>query len=121
MSKVTVERIVNAPIDAVWSSWDAFGDIKKFNPNLRGSHLLAGSAETGLGAERQCDFADGKNYVRERIIGYRPERQLVVDIYEGTVPLKTATGTFDFQSLGPSKTRVAMRMEFEPKMALSAS
>ena len=47
-----------------------------------------------------------------------PQKQLVLDIYEGTMPLKKAVATFDFDQLGPNRSRVTMRMEFEPKMGL---
>ena len=117
MAIVIVEETVNAPVTEVWASWDNFGDIYRFNPNITGSHILDGSAKTGPGAQRQCDL-DAKNYIRERIVGYEPERKLVIDIYEGTLPLKSAKATFDLTPLGPDRTKVVMTMEFHPKMGL---
>lgn len=118
MADVTVKRIVNAPVSDVWASWDDFGDIARFNPNLKGSRLLSGSSETGQGARRQCDMADGKNYLLERIVGYTPEKEMVVDIYDGTMPLKSAKATLRFVSTTANRTEVSMRMEFVPKMGL---
>ena len=118
MAVVVVDQTVEAPVADVWASWDAFADIVKFNPLLKDSYLLKDSADTGFGALRQCDFSDGKNYIREKIIGYTPQKQLVLDIYEGTVPLKKAIATIDFEQLGPKRSKVTMRMEFEPKMGL---
>ena len=69
MAVVVVDQTVEAPVADVWASWDAFADIVKFNPLLKDSYLLKDSADTGLGALRQCDFSDGKNYIREKIIG----------------------------------------------------
>ncbi len=118
MAKVTVTRTVNAPLQDVWASWDNFSDIYRFNPNLNGSHLLPGSASTGMGATRQCDMRDGKNFIQERIIGYDPHRKLVIDIYNGTLPLKSAVATFDFRAHGAQRSEVTMTMEFTPKMGL---
>ncbi|MGO1120633.1 SRPBCC family protein [Rhodovibrionaceae bacterium A322] len=118
MSEVFVTRVVEAPLSDVWASWDDYGSIWKFNPGLKGSYLLEGSTETGIGALRQCDLADGKNYIREKIIGYEPEKTLVLDIYEGTVPIKRATASFEFSALGPNRTAVSMRMVFELKMGI---
>lgn len=118
MAKVKVQKIINAPVSEVWKTWDDFGEISQFNPNVRASFLLHDSAETGKGAMRQCDFSDGKNHVRERIIGYEPGKRMVVDIYEGTVPLKRAVAEVSFQALGNSRTRVTMQMDFVPKMGL---
>jgi hypothetical protein len=74
MARVVVEQIFKSPISDVWKSWDKFGDIDAFNPNLKRSFLLEGSHSTGLGATRQCDLADGKNYIREKIIAYSPPK-----------------------------------------------
>lgn len=114
MADVIVDRIVNAPPTAVWQSWDDFGGIAAFNPNLASSHLL-GSQPTGRGATRQCDMKDGKNHIRERIIEYVPNEKMVIDIYEGTMPLKKAVATITLSSLGGDRTRVVMKMEFVPK------
>ena len=116
MAQVEVERIVDAPLSEVWASWDNFGDIRIFNPNLSDSFLINGSQPTGLGAMRQCDMKDGKNYIRERIVGYEPERRLEIDIYEGTLPMKDLRAVFTFDALGPARTRVTMTMHFTPGM-----
>ena len=118
MARVTVTKTVKAAVSDVWKSWDAFGDIDRFNPQLKRSFLLQDSSPTGLGAARQCDLADGKNYIREKIVGYEPERKLEIDIYEGTMPLKSARATFDFREQGTSQTEVSMTMNFVPKFGL---
>lgn len=118
MAKVTVTRTVKAPLDQVWASWDDYGNIFRFNPNLQSSHLLPGSQSTGLGAKRQCDLADGKNYIRERIIGYDDQKEMVIDIYEGTMPLRSAVAAFSFRSTGQNETLVTMEMTFKPKFGL---
>jgi hypothetical protein len=118
MAKVTIQTTINAPIKDVWSSWNAFGDIYKFNPNVDRSKLLDNSKMTGLGAKRRCDLADGKSYVNEVITSYEPERFLAVDIYDGNIPLKKAEVSFLFEAISPSQTRIETTMEFLPKFGL---
>lgn len=118
MATVTVKRSIRASLAKVWASWDDFGNIYKFNPNLQGSHLLERSPETGVGARRQCDLADGKNYIREKVVGYEPERHLSIDIYEGTMPLKSAKADFTFRQEGAEQVTVTMTMHFVPKFGL---
>lgn len=118
MAKVTVTQIVNAPLENVWASWDDFGNIADFNPNLKSSHLLKNGIESGVGAKRQCDLADGKNYIREKIVEYVPQQKIVIDIYEGTMPLDSAIATLDFGRTGDGQTRVVMTMRFKPKFGL---
>ncbi|MCP4308861.1 MAG: hypothetical protein GY788_29100 [bacterium] len=52
MTTITAKRVVEAPLEEVWESWDAFADIRKFHPDLRDSYLITDSAPTGLGARR---------------------------------------------------------------------
>ena len=118
MAYVTVNRTINAPIETVWESWDDFGGIYKFNPNLKYSRLLDGSQPTGEGAKRQCDINDGKNWIREKVVEYVPRKRMKIDIYEGTMPLKSAIATLQFDQISAKRTDVTMTMEFEPKMGL---
>lgn len=118
MPKVSTKTTILAPLEQVWSAWDDFGAIAKFNPNLNKSFLINQSQETGIGAERQCDLSDGKNFIRERVIEYVPNKKMKVDIYAGTMPLKRATALIQIRALGPHQTEVNFEMEFVPKMGL---
>lgn len=118
MAKVTVNRTINAPLEKVWESWDDFGDIYKFNPNLKNSYLLKGSQSSGKGAKRQCDINDGKNWIREEVVDYVPRKRMKIHIYEGTMPLKVAIATLSFQQINNHQTKVTMDMDFEPKMGI---
>ncbi len=117
MAQVTVKKVVNQNVKTVFESWNKdFGNIARFNPNLRASHLLSNSPTSeGLGALRQCDLADGKNWIREKVISVDENKQIVIDIYEGTMPLSEAIATFDFSQHGKDQTEVAMTMKFTPK------
>ena len=118
MTKMEVTKTVNAPLAEVWKSWDDFGRIARFAPNLKKSYLLEGSAETGLGAERHCDMADGKNFLRERVVEYVPEKRLKIDIYESSMPMKSGYATFDLAADGADKTTIKMTMVMVPKMGV---
>ena len=118
MAQVTLTRKINAPIADVWATWDDYGHIDRFNPNLSKSFLINGSQETGEGAERQCDLADGKNFIQERVVDYVPERRMALDIYNGTLPLKRAKAIIELRPLSVNETELRFTMEFTPKMGL---
>lgn len=118
MPSVTLTKTVDAPVSEVWKSWDDFGNIDKFNPNLKRSFLIGNNGETGLGATRQCDLEDGKNYIQERIVAYEPERKLTVDIYNGTMPLKSAQAEIAMRPVGTNRTELTFTMRFVPKFGL---
>lgn len=115
MPTITTKKIVNAPVEEVWESWDDFGNIDKFNPSINASRLLGGDA-TGIGARRECDLKDGKNWVRERIVDYVPSKRLRIDVYETSMPIKKMVATLTFRSIADNQTEVAFTAEFEPKM-----
>ncbi len=118
MVQIVVTHIVNAPLDAVWSSWDDFANIDKFHPGVQTSFLLSDEHKTGLGALRQCDFADGKTYLKEKVIGYEPGKHITVEIYGTNAPIKDAQADFKFESLSDTETRVTMIMTFTPKFGI---
>ncbi|MGH1416162.1 MAG: SRPBCC family protein [Pelagimonas sp.] len=118
MPHVTVTRVIKAPLADVWASWDDYANIYRFNPNLTKSYLIGENGETGLGATRQCDMVDGKNYIRERIVEHRPQQRLVVDIYDGSLPLKQAQAEVSLRAVSQTETEISFTMRFTPKMGL---
>jgi uncharacterized protein YndB with AHSA1/START domain len=116
MPHVTVTRTIDAPVSEVWATWDDYANIDKFNPNLNRSFLIGENGATGLGATRQCDLEDGKNFIQERIVEYVPEQKVAVDIYNGTLPLKSAKGVVEMKAVGPNRTELKFTMHFVPKM-----
>ncbi|MEM7781273.1 MAG: SRPBCC family protein [Pseudomonadota bacterium] len=119
MPQVKVEELVMAPAAQVWASWADFGNIDRFHPGITGSRLINGSAPEGLGAMRQCDMsANGKQYVRERVTDIVENRLMVIDIFEATVPIKTATATLELSEVRDGFTLVTMTMNFKPSMGL---
>ena len=119
MSKIIVSKRVNASIEDVWSSWDDFGNIYKYNPGLKASRLLSSAdVPTRVGTLRQCDMADGKNWVREEIIDYKPGRSMKIDVYDGSLPLRSMTVNIEFEEITEQRTRVRFTAEFEPKFGI---
>ncbi|MEM8814554.1 MAG: SRPBCC family protein [Pseudomonadota bacterium] len=119
MYNVTVARTLNAPLDAVWESWADFGNVAVWHPLVAHSKLLGDPAEAvQVGSRRQCDLADGKNWVREEIVEMQQDRRIGIKLYEGTMPLKTALATVAFGTPDAARTRVHLSMDFEPKFGL---
>lgn len=117
MQTINIRKIVNAPIENVWASWDDFGNIYKFNPGVDESRLLGGDGTThGRGTRRECELADGKNWVREKIVDYVPGKKMTIDVYEASLPLKTMVATIELRPISAQQTEVQMTTSFEPKM-----
>lgn len=119
METLLVSKTVFAPIEEVWASWDDFGNIYRFNPGVRASRLLTDEARpTGDGSRRECDLADGKNWVREEITAYEPQARMEIEVYESSLPLERMIATLEFARLSGDRTEVSMTVEFRPKFGL---
>jgi uncharacterized protein YndB with AHSA1/START domain len=119
MATVIVSKRINAPVEAVWESWNDFGGIDKFNPMLKKSFLLTDENKpTRVGTRRQCDLNDNKNWLREEIIDYQPNKLLKIDIYDSSMPVKSMQATIDFEKISDDRTRVRFTSEFQPGMGV---
>ena len=119
MAQVILSRRVNASMTEVWASWNDFGNIYKFNPNVSDSRLLTDeSTPTRVGTRRQCDLTDNKNWIREEIIGHQPTQSLTIAVYESTVPVKSMIVKFEFEEISEHRTRVRLTADFEPKFGV---
>lgn len=117
MAKLSRDTIVEASLADTWASWDDFPNIANFHPDVTKSYTIQNTAATGKGAQRKCEFGP-KDYILEKIIGYVPRKQIVIDLYDMSFPMKDATATFDFEDLGEARTKVTMTVRFTPKMGL---
>lgn len=117
MPTVRVEKSISAAPTAVWPLLEDFKQIDLFNPNLSRSFHLEGSPERGLGAERQCDLVDGKNWIRERVIDWRPGEGYTVEITDGTFPIEDIRTKLGALPEGGG-SRAYMELSYRPKFGL---
>lgn len=101
----------------IWRLLSDFGAIDAFNPLLKESHLLEGSREAGLGAERQCTMKDGRNYIHERVVEWNEGRNYTIDIFAGTLPLRDIRTTMGVEPVGQG-SQITMRMAYQPKLGV---
>ena len=118
MPKITATAVAQAPLQDLWDTWDAYPDIYLYNPNIKASYTINNTASTGVGAERQCDLNNGKDWLKERIAVHRPLERLEIDIYDSSMPMKAMRAIFDFRARGANRSQVTMTMQYTPKFGL---
>jgi hypothetical protein len=116
MSSITVRQHIDRPRSEVFAQLADIGSIHRFSANIEKSPLNAGSAPSGVGAERTCHFYDG-NQIQERVVEYVDGQRLVIDIFEGSMPLRSAVAAFELRDVGEG-TEVAMTMDYALKYGL---
>ncbi len=120
MAEITVTKQVNAPVEQLFNTWcNEFADIYKFHAGLKSSHLLSNSpVENGVGALRQCNMSDGKNWIKEKLVKVVNNKRLEIDIYDFSMPMKSARGIIDFSSRGNNKSHIQFNFQFQPGLGL---
>jgi hypothetical protein len=117
MPTITVTRKTKATPANAWTLMSDFGAIDAFNPTLRESHLLEGSCEVGLGAERQCTLKDGRNYIHERVVDWQEGRSYRIEVFGGTMPMDDLVAEL---AVTPDLTGSILRMtmSYRPRWGL---
>ena len=118
MPSLTATAKADAPLSKLWATWDDFANIYLFNPNIRASYTINETGPTGVGAERQCDLNNGRDFLRERIAVYRPEERLEIDIFESSMPMASMRALFEFKSVAPAQSTVTMTLHYVPKFGV---
>jgi uncharacterized protein YndB with AHSA1/START domain len=117
MQMVKVERDIAAVPSVVWALLEDFEHIAAFNPNLARSRHIGDAPREGLGAERRCDLKDGRNWIEERVVDWRPGEGYTVEIYAGTLPIRDVRTTL---AVTPTEagSRTSMQIAYRPKYGI---
>ncbi len=114
MSTFSVNRIIDAPVDAVWEALSDFGSVHRYSAAVESSPITEGTPSRGVGSERVCHLYDG-NHIAERVTGSVEKQQLSINIFESSMPLKSADGVIDLLPTANGGTQVTMTMTFVAK------
>jgi len=117
MTLLTVERDIAAEASVVWALLNDFQHIDAFNPNLARSTHIGETPLEGLGAERRCDLKDGRNWIKERVVDWRPGESYTVEIYAGTMPIRDVRTTLAVTPKGAG-SRAVMQISYTPKLGI---
>ena len=112
--KLGVTRRIKGKKEELWQYLGDFSNIQRFHPMLKGSHFIEGASSCEVGSTRQCNMKDG-NYLKERIVDWKDGSHYTVDIYETSMPMKTAKATLGVTPLGNGNTEAYMNLNVQPK------
>lgn len=112
--RINIKRTINAPSDALWNYLADYSNIHRFHPLLKGSGFVDGASTCEVGSTRQCDMKDG-NFLKERITDWKEGSHYSVDIYETSMPIKSAQATLGVKPLNRDYSEAYMELNMEPK------
>lgn len=114
MSVVNATREIKAPASKIWAALSDFGGIHLYNASVDRSPINEGTPPSGVGSERTCHLYDG-NHIQERVVESVDEEKLAVEIFETSMPLKSALGVFTLVPTPSGGTRVTVSMTYVVK------
>ena len=112
MTVVTVDQQINASPAKVWEVLANFPDVYRWNPAVEHSNALS-EQTTGVDAGRRCDLFDG-GFLEERIVEFDPDRRMVVEIFNTSLPLASNFVTFSVDPQGTG-SRVTLSSNYRLK------
>lgn len=115
MTIIEKEAVIDRTKAEVWEILADYGNIYRFNPNVKASHCTSDIAN-GLGATRQCELQP-MGVVQERIIRWVEGRSYTVEIYEGekVPPFQQCIATLSVEREGDYQTRVRFVIQYDLK------
>ncbi len=114
MSVVTQSRHVSSPVAKVWEALSDFGGVHRFAAGVKSSPIIKGTPDRGVGSERSCTLYDG-NTVLERVTESIENKRISVEIFESSMPIKTADATFTLAPAAGGGTDIIVTMEYVVK------
>jgi len=117
MSRISINRTVDASSPEVWEILADFGGVHRFHPLVERSPLLSDN-NSGVGATRRCEFYDGKS-ITERVIDWTEGRSMRVAIIEGDMPMDEAVAELSVRPIEGGRSEVTMTMEYEPSFGFA--
>ena len=112
MSKLHHEITIDAPVQRVWQVLANLEEVQHYNPVVAQTRYVSSNRE-GPGATRRCEFKP-KGFSVERVIEWRPDEVLGIELIESSWPLKSSRWWTRLSPAG-EKTRVSQDLEYEPK------
>jgi uncharacterized membrane protein len=112
MGKLHHEIAIDAPAAEVWQVLADLEQVQHYNPVVAQARYVSSNRE-GVGAARRCEFKP-KGFSVERVIEWRPEELLGLEVLESSWPLKSSRW-WTTLSRQDGRTYVSQDLEYEPK------
>ena len=116
MTKITHNRIINAPASRVWHVISDFHNPHVFHPLLERTEQI-GLIEQGIGASRQCNFYDSNSSAVETVTAWEEGQYYTVQTNEQSVFGKT-TGSMRVQPIDANRSEITLVTTYTPKLGL---
>jgi ligand-binding SRPBCC domain-containing protein len=116
MGKLRHEIAIDAPAEQVWRVLADLEQVQHYNPLVAQARYISSSRE-GIGAARRCEFTP-KGFSVERVIDWRPQEVLGLEVVESSWPLKSSRWWTKL-SQENGQTRVSPELEYQPKRVVS--
>lgn len=113
MGAIYETRRIRRSASQVWAWLSDYGNIQRIHPRVRHSYVV-GDQTSGVGAVRVCEMGK-KDFIKERVTGWKDAKEYTVEMVESSMPLKWANATLGVRPIDKEQSEVFMRMAYEMK------
>lgn len=101
--------------EKIWAVLKDFPNVQNFNPAVKKSYKHDGP-DTDVGARRHCDLIPFGT-LEEKIIEYKENESMKIDIYDGKKlpPINNMMALFQLKNIDDLQTKVTFEFSYDPK------
>lgn len=117
MVRITVERVIDLPIQKTWDVLADFSNVHKVHPLVKSVDQKTPN-DRGEGAVRTCHFYDGGSATEKIVAWDEPQRAYTVHIVESSLPVKKVEAVLSATAVGEDKSKVVGEMDLVAKFGV---
>jgi hypothetical protein len=104
-------------VEHVWAAIEDFGGVHRYSAGVEASPINPGTPAQGVGAERRCALYDG-NHIQERVTESIEQRKLSIEIFDTSMPIKSAQASFELKASDDGGCMLSMTMDYVVKFGI---
>ena len=116
MGTINNSITINATPEKVWNALATLDAIHQIDRAVKHSSVIS-NQNTGIGATRKVDMADGKNWFKEKVSVWQPNEKLSFQLVECTFPVHSLDYDYILTAKG-NTTTVTQTMKYTMKFGI---
>jgi ribosome-associated toxin RatA of RatAB toxin-antitoxin module len=107
---------INASMEKIWNALSNIEELEKYDPTVKKSTAFS-DIKYGTGAIRKVDMKDGKNWFKEQVTVWEPNKALTYELTACSFPVHALKHSYSFEQTG-QQIKVKQVMEYQVKYGL---
>ncbi len=116
MTSLNHNITINSPKETVFQVLSDLEKVQEYNPMVLSAYYIS-DTHHAIGASRECQLA-GNDIVREKIIDYKKNHYITMELYEHNWPLFFMKWKTELLRIDEKTTQLSQTLEYKMKFGL---